>query len=39
MLEEISVNPCSRDREREGETLAIALVTLFIIARAGIFVD
>jgi hypothetical protein len=25
--------------EREGETLAIALVTLFIIARAGIFVD
>ena len=39
VLEEINVNPCSRDRDIEGDTLAIALVTLFIIARAGIFVD
>jgi hypothetical protein len=39
VLEEINVNPCSRDREREGETLAIGLVTSFIIARTGIFVD
>jgi hypothetical protein len=39
VLEEINVNLCSRHKEREGETLAIALVTSFIIAMTGIFVD
>jgi hypothetical protein len=39
VLEEINVDPRSRDKEKEKDFVAIARVTSLIIARAGIFVD